>query len=91
MPLPDLLDRETQLVVLRYTLRLTTRKTLCPLADVTRTPAARHARTITVDYTDDESKLAEHNEQAMWTTGRPLSRRNSARATSPKPDTTVSG
>jgi Ca-activated chloride channel family protein len=62
--LPDLLDRETQRVVLK--LRVPERSTTgeVTLADVTLTARGETADgSITVEYTDDDALLAEHDEQ----------------------------
>ena len=64
VPLPDLLDRETQRVVLKIHAPAHDTADAVSLADVTLRAGAETAReSITVDYTDDEAKLAEHNEQ----------------------------
>ena len=61
--LPDLLDRETQRVVLKIHAPERDIGQQVDLADVTLTANGETATgSITVGYTDDEDKLAEHNE-----------------------------
>jgi len=64
VPLPDLLERETQRVVLKIHAPANDPQDAVSLADVTLHAGGETTReSITVDYTDDEGKLAEHNEQ----------------------------
>ncbi|WP_336339330.1 vWA domain-containing protein [Haloarcula brevis] len=64
VPLPDLLDRETQRVVLKVHAPSHDVADSVSLAEVTLTAGGETTRgAITVDYTEDESKLAAHNEQ----------------------------
>ncbi|WP_135303224.1 vWA domain-containing protein [Haloarcula amylovorans] len=62
--LPDLLDRETQRVVLKIHAPPREVGQQVTLADVTLTAGGETATgSITVEYTDDAEKLGEHNEQ----------------------------
>ena len=64
VPLPDLLERETQRVVLKIHAPAHEPGRAVSLADVTLSAGGETARDdITVEYTDEESKLATHNEQ----------------------------
>jgi Ca-activated chloride channel family protein len=61
--LPDLLDRETQRVVLKIHAPKRDIGREVTLADVTLTASGETAQgAITVEYTDDDEKLAAHNE-----------------------------
>ncbi|WP_276272344.1 vWA domain-containing protein [Haloarcula litorea] len=62
--LPDLLDRETQRVVMKIHAPERDVGVEATLADVTLTADGETARdTITVEYTDDPEKLGEHHEE----------------------------
>ncbi|MFB6222957.1 MAG: VWA domain-containing protein [Haloarcula sp.] len=64
VPLPDLLERETQRVVLKIHAPAHDAERSVSLADVTLSAGGETTREkVTVEYTDTEEQLAKHNEQ----------------------------